>query len=544
LALAWSSTPTFAAQADKLAPIHRAEQPIKDAQGRVEVIVDLDFNADKDTEFSNELTTPEELKWDGHRGKTVKFLNKFEKKYGLSRSGMTSWTVASMTGFVTEAELQKIAKDKLVKLITENERVTPSAFFQATDTVLNGESYSWGWKLTNNNFVLNAGTSPRRVYVIDGGIADHDDLNVVERTNVACGTGVRNCSTGLSNDQFPVVSCYPHATHVAGIVGAYGNNSKTSAGVYSGVKLYSVGASYASGAGLGKCSDPFNGFVLPSNTTISSLGYAFDWVTKSTLLKVQAGDPRVPIVTMSINPGRLGFDSNGIAETNRAKLLDMVTPAANACAPKGNWDSKVCVLVNYPGAFFAQSAGNQSGSGRNICSEYTNGATGSSWAYQHAYPNNNTTNPNDGVMVVGAIHSDGVSVDVTPTGFTPAKNRPFSATTPVGLTGTVASSNFGGCVDVWAPGNAIYSTWCDHAGPLSCVVGTTYSGNGNSGTRGWGIISGTSMAAPFVAGAAAYLADAYSLATPAAIEQAVRQRFFATGSNDRAGNAINIVQLP
>lgn len=52
------------------------------------------------------------------------------------------------------------------------------------------------------------------------------------------------------------------------------------------------------------------------------------------------------------------------------------------------------------------------------------------------------------------------------------------------------------------------------------------------------------MAAPHVAGAAAYLADALSLTTPASIEQAVRARLYGTGFNDQGNNAVNIVQVP
>ena len=74
------------------------------------------------------------------------------------------------------------------------------------------------------------------------------------------------------------------------------------------------------------------------------------------------------------------------------------------------------------------------------------------------------------------------------------------------------------------------------------------------GHTGLGILSGTSMAAPHVAGAAAYLADALSLTTPAGIEQAVRARLYATFDptpgipytpwKDQGNNAVNVVQVP
>jgi subtilisin family serine protease len=74
-------------------------------------------------------------------------------------------------------------------------------------------------------------------------------------------------------------------------------------------------------------------------------------------------------------------------------------------------------------------------------------------------------------------------------------------------------------------------------------VGVTYSGNGLNGTQGWTFLSGTSMAAPHVAGAAAYLADQFGLTTPAQIEQKVRQYFQNSGYTDRTGAPINYVQL-
>jgi subtilisin family serine protease len=60
------------------------------------------------------------------------------------------------------------------------------------------------------------------------------------------------------------------------------------------------------------------------------------------------------------------------------------------------------------------------------------------------------------------------------------------------------------------------------------VVGTQYTGNVSLlyvSTDGWLFLSGTSMAAPHIAGAAAYVADAFNLGTPAQIEQKLRSLF-------------------
>jgi subtilisin family serine protease len=575
--------PSFAAKPEgQLAPIHRAAEPIKDAQGRIEMIVDFDFDPKEDTEFPHEISPEDARKWDKHQGKFVNLLSQYEKKYGFTRSGMTSWAKFSATAFLDPQQIEKLAKDKRVTLLTENEQVSFSANPPYANTIVGNEFRSWGYPATNGK----SGHSPasgRAVYIIDSGVAFHSDLpNVVSRVNVACGSG-GNCSTGTSNDPYPVVGCYPHATHVAGIIGARGNGNVANsggAGVYDGASLHSVAVVQAGGSpsSAGVCSNS-----APPNQTVSgqtvagstaAIGYALDYVYRS----VRGPAPSyinngVAVVNMSINPGRLGFNSSGQAETNRVALLKTVNPATEWIYEPffGGW-----VSVYYPGVFFVQSAGNiVQGSntqawnygtrGKNICAEFSNASNPRpSLAYTHAFPNNNTTSATDGIMVVGAIHHDGVAADNDASVLAPLSGIYDSG--PYPLRGPQTdytnipsqysrflehSSNLGPCVDVWAPGNLIYSAWGDHTHTnnwLTRLQGS-YSANQLNGTSGWVFLSGTSMAAPHVAGAAAYLADTLGLTTPSQIEQAVRNRFKqlyngAQTRKDRSGTDIKIVELP
>lgn len=78
-------------------------------------------------------------------------------------------------------------------------------------------------------------------------------------------------------------------------------------------------------------------------------------------------------------------------------------------------------------------------------------------------------------------------------------------------------SNYGSCVDLWAPGVAIPSTYL------------------NSGLAS---ASGTSMASPHVAGAAALYLSRYTTATPAGVEAALRQGAATPGTVSKGGQAV------
>ena len=526
-----SSGPAIAAE---LAPYVSAAKPITDELGRIQVIID--FTDTAHMKYPGKLPTmPTKENIAVRKGveffhteKTLALVADYEKRFGFTRTGMTSWVGSSVTAFVYADTVKRLLSDPLVRQVSDNQYdqisaaavlcsagnpqpcvTNPPSWFDTT--LSGGEVDSWGRKAVNGKvYNPSNGNNGRKIYIIDGGVALHDDLPNMVRLNVACGSS-GNCNA-MDPYTYPLTGCYAHATHVAGIIGAKAGNGKTVQGAYAGFpNMVSLNRNKRAPASANNCTANNTG-------TDDNQGYALDYIAWDATYNNY--NRMVHIATMSSNgwgPGGVNY-FYGNAGPNWYRVKSITTTI---------WAYGIPIQ---PGVFFVQSAGNFDGS---VSAE----------ACENAYKPSQTSNAltDDGVMVVGAVHKSGAAVS------------PSSFFTPSTMTGPVRYSNWGPCVDIWAPGDKIVSTWGQNNSAYSPLIlasvpntveGQQYTGNVPA-TQGWAYLSGTSMAAPFVAAAAAWLADTYGITTPAALEVKVRAHSFQYNSNtDNLGYPVNVVQLP
>ncbi|MEO7734378.1 MAG: S8 family serine peptidase [Kofleriaceae bacterium] len=464
----------------------------RDENGGKLFIVDLEATAPR--AFASAFT-PSERFAPYHAGQAVNLVQAMEAQYGFHTRQMTSVTRLSFTAALTAAQLNALSADPRVVDIYPNTLLYPST--PPTDTTAvwrdsattAAEPPSSQWKLILptppalqpwGQRAVNAATPAAIangpvVYLLDAGVGQHTGLtSVVERVNGVQPAG-NDCGSrpGLSPctaaQLANVVGCYTHSTMVAGTVGAT-NASGGTRGVYPGVSIVSVSL-YRPDAGAHTC-------LSGINSNAGDVAQALDWIGANILATNHTGRPSV--VSLSFN-----WSFNQV--------------------PPGLFAQIQSVTHATPGALFVQSAGN-----------FYKDACASAF---------NPTLPNDGVIVVGAINAHGQPVK--PLNGLPGFWKDVAG--PLHQSG----SNFGACVEAWAPGDAVLTTVGDILGQQGTTVYSSYA-----------YVSGTSLAAPHVAAlAAALIASDPTLTTPALVEARIRSRFVNLGSHDATGSSINLPTL-
>ena len=514
----------------------------------------IDFIDDAHEVFPRELLASFNPKTDRLQPQVNALIKSYEARLGFTRVLATTWVGSSVTAHLTEQQIETLKIDPLVKLLTEdtyNEYSSP-LWYPAWNGAAWGELNDWGRVAVGGKEYSSLPYGSPTVYVIDSGIAVHDDLtSVIGRVNVACGAGSTsgqdcvNAPDGFSNRSgyYSPVGCNAHATHVAGIVGASAGNGKNRAGILAGVPMVSIAVGTSPQPETNNPSTQW--FPCATAVTSSAVGAAFDYIYQQIRPYGPNWITAMAVATMSINTGAVGIKSDGTSQTNRDKLLALVNPATVWYYNQGVWGQ-----AQYPGVFFTHSAGNDAG---DSCSEdlrplpLPDGGGRGSAAFKAAAGAASTAV--DGIMVVGAIKDDANAA------------MPFANSQPNLYTGE-AGSNYGKCIDIWAPGDFIYSLWGHGPGtqPWSYSNSTlsteSYTGGQPSSyvralneapdwaaNPGWMWLSGTSMAAPHVAAAGAYVAGKYNLQTPAEVEAKLRELWQYFGTTDAASQRINVVHL-
>jgi hypothetical protein len=452
------------------APISFATRtPIRNDAGLTQYMVEI--NRDVPNAFSATAAPDLEARFHPRNtGQVENMVAAFERQYGFEATDATSWAGITFTAYLNAEQVTALRQDARVVLITELAPVDLSTvYWLDTD---GPEVISWGRNAVNGK--TSNGTV--RVYIVDGGVAKHEDLGgVITRVNASCNPpGVHTACTAYN-----AVGCYAHATHVAGIIGATAGNGKGVAGVDAGAKMISVNIN-----NLNSSSNNCTLLAISDSTIASGL----DWAMWDLIAN---GGLKTGVINLSVNSP--GFVYPG---TLNAMMKTVATPYTGG--------------YNYAGAFIAQSAGNDY---QSACS--------------HAYaPSTGVPSSSDGIMVVGGIDNEA---------------RPMAAWSGNTYAGGGAGSNYGVCVEVWAPGLSIKSTWGTLAG-YSPSNPSTWTTDGPIYAN-YVYISGTSMAAPHITGVAAYLAEHASY-TPAGLEAAVRALFYNYSMHDHDGYLMNMVRLP
>jgi subtilisin family serine protease len=475
----------------------KAGEPVRDANGRLAYMIELKAGAA--SRYSMERRDSGRFA-SYQRGNVVNLIEDLEWTHHISAISMTSLNSTTFTAYLDEDQLQELKADSRVEDIIPDVYMTfsdsldttavwddsattslapPSGIWNGRLTSLATEIRGWGQAAVTNASAASNGRA--LVYVVDTGVGQHEDLNVIEWVNAVnptgalCGTrtgiaGLPSCTTAIMPK---VVGCYSHSTGVAGIIGAK-LNAVGIKGVLPSAKIVSVSV-LDPAAGGASC-------LSQTNPTATNVKAALEWVFNDIATNVHNGIPAV-----------VNLSSNFTSAADR----NLINPEIASLG------------AGTPGALVVQSAGNQF---QDACN----------YAYS-------PQNSNDGVVVAGAINNHGQPV--VPLNGMVGFWREWSQF------GHESGSNYGSCVEAWAPGDVI----------LMPVGDINTANNANTLYHSYAYGGGTSFAAPHVAGLAAYLIDTTAVTTAKQVELGINSHLASLGSVDPSARAIKlptVVTLP
>ncbi len=183
----------YAAPASDVGKWFKADQPIKDAQGRIRYIVLLE-----DIELAESITkfkdAKDALDWKSTR--SAEYINALAKSKSseLVVLSTTSLAVPTFTAYLTEKQAKDLAKDKNVISMTEDRYEKTSS--QWVDTIGPGtQTRSWGLSAVGNAYP-NPSNGSATVYVIDLGVQGHSDLPSINPSTQLHGNNMINSVPG------------------------------------------------------------------------------------------------------------------------------------------------------------------------------------------------------------------------------------------------------------------------------------------------------------------------------------------------------------